>query len=140
MTLKNLENIGQLKAETASQKEFDGLLRSARARLQDSKIESLSIHSRFDLAYNAAHGLALAALRWHGYRSDSRYLVFQCLEHTVNLEGYKCKVLSSCHNKRNRAEYDGEFEIEDALLDSLIDIAQELSNTLEEFKSPKNLD
>jgi len=62
MTLKNLESIGQLKLEPTSQKEFDGLVRLAKARLEDAKVESLSIYSRFDLAYNAAHGLALAAL------------------------------------------------------------------------------
>ena len=30
----------------------------------------------------AAHALSLAALRKAGYRSDSRYIVFQCLKHT----------------------------------------------------------
>jgi len=32
----------------------------------------LSLEGRFDLAYNAAHALALAALRHRGYRSDNR--------------------------------------------------------------------
>ena len=41
--------------------------------------DSLSLDSRFDLAYNAAHAFSLAALRWHGYRSEHRYTVFQCL-------------------------------------------------------------
>lgn len=49
------------------------------------------------------------------------------------MESYKCKVLSSCHNKRNRAEYDGEFEIEEALLDSLIEVTQELFEKLDGF-------
>lgn len=39
-------------------------------------IESLSEEGKFTLAYGAAHALVLAALRWHGYRSDNRYLVF----------------------------------------------------------------
>lgn len=42
---------------------FDGLVRSASARLKDAHIETLSIESRFDLGYNASHALALAALR-----------------------------------------------------------------------------
>ena len=29
-----------------------------------------SLEGRFDLANNASHSLALAALRWHGYRAD----------------------------------------------------------------------
>jgi hypothetical protein len=74
MTSQNLANLaktGQLKAEAPSRKEFDGLVRSARARLKDAHIETLSIESRFDLGYNASHALALAALRWHGYRSEN---------------------------------------------------------------------
>ena len=58
--LDNLVNIGQMKAEPGSQSEFDGLLHSAKARLTDARNESLSVESRFDLAYNATHALALA--------------------------------------------------------------------------------
>jgi hypothetical protein len=36
----------------------------------------LSADSQFFRAIGAAHALSLAAMRWHGYRSDSRYLVF----------------------------------------------------------------
>jgi hypothetical protein len=43
------------------------------------------MESRFDLAYNAAHALCLAALRWHGYRPTNRYIVFQGLPHTLGL-------------------------------------------------------
>jgi hypothetical protein len=69
MTSPNLENLvqtGQLKREPGDQREIDGLVRSARARLADARKDVLSIESRFDLAYNSAHALALAALRWHG--------------------------------------------------------------------------
>ena len=44
-----------------------------------------SLESRFDLAYNAAHSLCLAALRWHGYRSANRYIASQALPHTLGL-------------------------------------------------------
>lgn len=50
-----------------------------RVRLKDAANATLGLESRFDLAYNAAHALSLAALRWHGYRSENRYLVFQTL-------------------------------------------------------------
>lgn len=84
--LDNLMRIGQLKTEPPSQTEFDGLVRSGQVRLTDACNAALGLESRFDLAYNAAHALSLAALRWHGYRSESRYHVFQCLTHTLNLE------------------------------------------------------
>lgn len=79
----NLVKVGQLKAEPGSQSEFDGLVRSGRLRLNDARNDSLALESRFDLAYNASHSLALAALRWHGYRSENRYLVFQMLGQTA---------------------------------------------------------
>lgn len=75
--LDNLVRIGQLKAEPAEEAEYEGLLRSGLLRLEDAGLKGLSLESRFDLAYNASHALALAALRFRGYRSDSRYLVFQ---------------------------------------------------------------
>jgi len=68
--LGNLAKIGQLKHEPPAQAELDGLLKSGRRRPKDAGNASNAIESRFDLAYNAAHALALAALRWHGYRSE----------------------------------------------------------------------
>jgi hypothetical protein len=65
-----------LKVEPPDAKEFAGLLRSGKARLKDARREGLALESRFDLAYNAAHALCLAALRRHGYRSGNRYIVF----------------------------------------------------------------
>lgn len=44
--LANLAKIGKLKAEPGNQKEFDGLVRSARFRLADARMNSLSIESR----------------------------------------------------------------------------------------------
>ena len=129
MTSPNLDNlvkIKKLKTEPPDQKEFDGLVRSAQVRLKDVDIASLSIEGRFDLAYNAAHALALAALRWHGYRSDNRYLVFQCLPHTLGIEGVVMQILDKCHHARNRLEYQGEFDISESMLDALIDAARTL--------------
>lgn len=60
--LDNLVRIGQLKAEPPAQAEFDGLVRSGRLRLKDARIAGLSLESRFDLAYNAAHALSSATL------------------------------------------------------------------------------
>lgn len=129
MTSPNLENLvrtGQLKAEPADRREFEGLVRSARARLTDAHQQSLSIESRFDLAYNAAHALALAALRWHGYRSDKRYTVFQCIPHTLGLGPEVWRVLELCHNRRNLAEYEGHLEIDEQLVADLLAAADGL--------------
>lgn len=126
--LDNLVRIGKLKAEPPAQAEFDGLVRSGLVRLRDAENATLSLESRFDLAYNAAHALSLAALRWHGYRSENRYLVFQSLTHTLVLDAAQWRVLDQAHNKRNLAEYEG--DVDDALVEALIRAAQRLPNGL----------
>lgn len=118
--LDNLAQIGKLKVEPPSSDETEGLIRSGLARLEDAKIETLSIASRFDLAYNAAHALSLAALRKLGYRSDSRYVVFQCLPHTLGLANTQWRILDKAHKKRNLSEYEGAFDIDENLLEALI--------------------
>ena len=125
--LENLVRIRQLKAEPAAQSEIDGLRRSGEVRLKDAKNSGLSDESRFDLAYNAAHAWSLAALRWHGYRSESRYLVFQCLQHTVSLPPEQWRVLDQAHRKRNLAEYEGEFEADASLLAALTRVTEEVA-------------
>ena len=124
--LDNLLRIGQLKTEPSEQAEFDGLLRSGRVRLKDAGNLSNSIESRFDLAYNAAHALSLAALRWHGCRSENRYLVFQSITHTLKLPAEQWRVLDQAHRQRNLAEYEGDVDIDEALVAALIRVADEV--------------
>jgi hypothetical protein len=125
--LDNLVRARQLKMESPAQSEIDGLIRSAQARLRDAMTESLSLDGRFDLAYNAAHAFSLAALRWHGYRSEHRYTVFQCLEHTLRLPAEQWRVLDHAHRKRNVAEYEGHLDVDRALVEGLIRVAQEVA-------------
>jgi hypothetical protein len=122
--LDNLVRIGQLKTERPAQAEFDGLIRSGQVRLADAANTELSLESRFDLAYNAAHALSLAAMRWHGYRSENRYQVFQCLIHTLRLEATQWRVLDQAHRKRNLAEYEGDLDVDEALVDALVRCTQ----------------
>ncbi len=124
--LDNLVRINQLKAEPPDPAEFQGMLRAASLKLQDAQLSGLSKDSQFTLAYGAAHALALAALRWHGYRSDKRYIVFQCLQHTLNLPAEEWRVFDLCHNRRNLAEYEGHLEIEDSLLKDLLRLTNKL--------------
>ncbi len=73
--LEALAKTGILKREPPVPDEIEGLIRTASARLLDAQKTTNSPESRFDLAYNAAHALALAALRSHGYRAEKRYIV-----------------------------------------------------------------
>ena len=129
--LNNLVKIKKLKQEAPDQNEFDGMLASAKSRLKDAQIDSLSEESQFSLAYGAAHALALAAMRWHGFRSDNRYLVFQCLQQTIGLANEKWRVLDKCHKQRNLAEYEGNLEITPQLQEELINITKELLESVD---------
>ena len=84
--LERLAGAGKpLRVEPLDPKEFAGLKRSGLARLKDAGSAANSLESRFDLVYNAAHALCLAALRYHGYRPVNRYIVFQALPHTLGV-------------------------------------------------------
>ena len=134
--LDNLVRIRQLKAEEPVEAELDGLIRSGSARLTDAQLQSLSLDSRFDLAYSAAHAFSLAALRWHGYRAEHRFTVFQCLEHTVKLPPAQWRVLDQAHRKRNVAEYEGFLDVDRSLVEALIRVTQEVAVRVDALGPP----
>ena len=118
---ENLSGPGKpLKAEPADAKKFAGLKRAGLARLRDASNTGLALESRFDLGYNAAHGLCLAALRWRGYRSTNRYIVFQLLPHTLDLGPSVWRVLSKCHEIRNLGEYEGDLNVDERIVADLL--------------------
>jgi hypothetical protein len=131
--LDNLVEIGKLKADPSTKAEVAGLLRSGVRRLADAQRADLNLESRVDLAYNAAHALALAALRSHGYRSDSRYLAFQCLQHTLGLPPEQWRVLDRAHRKRNLAEYEGDVDVDEQLLAALLRVTNEVARRMNAF-------
>lgn len=108
--LDNLVRIEKSKVEAGSQFEINGLLQSAVARLE----------SRFDLAYGAAHATAVAVLRWHGYRSDDRYIVFQALPYTLGLPPAEWRPFAEAHSIRSMGEYEGVFAINRRIVVELV--------------------
>jgi hypothetical protein len=126
-----------LKAEPLDAKEFAGLVRSGKARLNDAANKALALESRFDLAYNAAHALCLAALRWHGYRLSNRYIVFQLLPHTLNLGPAVWRVLSKCHDIRNLGEYEGDLNIDERIVADLISACCTVAEKVDALPSRK---
>jgi hypothetical protein len=124
--LDNLVRIGQLKVEPRNAQEVTRMLAMAHTRLNDAKLSNLSLEGRFTSAYNAAHAAALAALRWHGYRSENRYTVFQCLAHTLGWPANRWRVLDAAHQKRNLAEYEGYLDIEESTVAEMCALVQSL--------------
>jgi len=108
--LENLARAKQLNAEPPDEREIANLLSAADAYLRDARNASNSPASRFALAYNAAHSLALAALRASGYRPSSaghRKIVFQTLEATADASRQLWLALDQYHDRRNKIEYEG---------------------------------
>lgn len=134
--LDNLVRIGRLKREPPSVREQQGLLDSGMARLADAGNEALSFDSRFDLAYNASHALALFALRRLGYRCDQRYLVFQTLPHTAGMPPKVWRVLAKAHERRNLSEYEGHLERDERLLADVLRAAEQLREVVERLSPP----
>jgi hypothetical protein len=50
-----------------------------------------------------------------GYRSDRRYLVFQCLEHALGLGKAQIRLVELCHNQRSYVESADWVEVGEAL-------------------------
>jgi len=134
--LEALAETGIIKREPAARDEIEGLIRSAAARLRDAEKTTNSSESRFDLAYNAAHALALAALRYHGYRSEKRYIVFQALPHTLGVATATWRLLDRCHRERNATEYEGLGDVDEKLLEGLLDAARELLDRVSKLTEP----
>jgi hypothetical protein len=130
--LENLSGPGQpLRKEAPDAKEFAGLRQSGLRRLADAERAANSLESRFDLAYNAAHALSLAALRRAGYRSANRYIVFQALPHTLGVGPEVWRVLAKCHDVRNRGEYEGDLYVDERLVTDVIQACKVVATTLD---------
>jgi hypothetical protein len=120
-----------LASEPFDEREFEGLKRSGRARLKDASNPANAMESRFDLAYNAAHALSLAALRHCGLRAHHRYIVFQVLPHTLGLGPEVWRVLDKCHQIRNLGEYEGELNIDERIVADLISACTTIAERLD---------
>ena len=72
-----------------------------------------------------------AALRWHGYRSGNRYIVFQVLPHTLGLGPEVWRVLAKCHEIRNLGEYEGDLNVDERIVTDLVDACGKVAAALD---------
>lgn len=127
---------GPLVTEPVDGDEFIGLRTSGIIRLGDASNSSLSLESQFDLAYNAAHALCLAALRWHGYRAKHRYIVFQVLPHTLGVGPEVWRILAKGHDTRNLGEYEGHLNLDERFVTDLVTAAQTVAEKVNKLAPP----
>lgn len=135
--LERLVTINLLVHEPPIREEFEGLVNDAAATLGDARNSTLSVESRFRLAYGAVHSIALAALRWHGYRPRNRQIVFQALAHTLNTPAPVWKTLSRAHDQRNKQDYEGSGQIDERLLEDVIEAGGELLIRVRRLRRPR---
>jgi uncharacterized protein (UPF0332 family) len=137
--LKNLERIGALVPEPTSPSEIQRLLDLAEGSLSAARTTSLAIEPRFQLAYSAAHHLALAALRANDYRTATReghrMLVFQTLPNTVGLDVGISRTLDRAHRKRNELEYTGAVDVPASEAEDLIAAVAKLRQSVRDWLS-----
>ncbi len=130
--LERLAGPGKMLAvEPPDASEFAGLKRTGLNRLKDAGNKVNSLEGRFDLVYNAAHALSLAALRHCGYRAGNRYIVFQVLPHTLGLGPEVWRVLAKGHDIRNLGEYEGDLNIDERIVADLIVACRAVAAKLE---------
>ncbi|MEO7332570.1 MAG: hypothetical protein ABIZ71_01365 [Gemmatimonadales bacterium] len=128
--LDNLVALDALQRQTWPPGKLQTLRERGRARLQDAANKTNSIDGRFDLAYNGAHALALAALGDAGYSSENRTLVFQALKHTTSLDEPSITLLTRAHTLRNVVEYQGAGAITEKFVVELVIAATALAKLL----------
>jgi hypothetical protein len=127
--LENLARAKQLNAEPPDEREIANLIAGAEAQLRDAGNTSLSPASRFALAYNASHSLALAALRASGHRPSSaghRRILFQVLDATCGAPRELWTALDRYHDRRNKTAYEGAAAASAVEADDLTKLAGEL--------------
>lgn len=134
--LDNLVRIGRLHAEPPSRDQFVGMVESAKKKLIDAQNEDLDPDSQFDLAYGAAHRLALAALRHAGYRSEDRVAVFQTLVHMLGTVPVDIQIFLRAHSERNLMEYQGRMDVDEQLLADLIRCTKTLQAQIDKLDPP----
>jgi hypothetical protein len=65
--------------------------------------------------------------------ASTRYIVFQVLPHTLGLGPDVWRVLSKCHDLRNRTEYEGALDVDERLVTNLISACRKVADKIKEL-------
>jgi hypothetical protein len=112
MSLDNLVGKGLEKAATDAD-EVARYLAMIESKLKDSKNPSISLVSRFDLAFESLLQAAVLALRANGYRTNSQaghqQLAIQTLPKSVGLDAAELRTLEEYRKKRSAGLYEAGY-------------------------------
>lgn len=105
----NLIKIAQLKECDRDEEEIRQIIVVAHGALADANNKTLSAHSRYNIAYEAIHGLAVAILLHYGTRPGTekghRSVAIEKLSDVLQLEVGLRQVIKHAHDRRNEVTY-----------------------------------
>ena len=133
MSLDNLVGRGLEKEATDSAEIARFLVKIVR-KLADSRSQTISLDSRFDLAWEAVLQIGLAALRANAFRTTSQAghqaLAIQTLDQSIGVSKERVRLLETFRKNRSAGLYEGTFEPSAVEVESLIEAAVQLRETL----------
>ena len=137
MSLSEMEARGELEPVASSPEELKRLLVAIRRRLKDADVEATSNEARFEHAYHAILGCALAALRANDLRATAptgkHVLTLNTLAHTVKLPHKRLRYFQQLRNRRNIDLYEGDLPVSTTELLEAIAAARDLAAQAETY-------
>ena len=113
MTLDNMVGRGLERADS-DRGEIGRYLTKIRRKLADSRKDSISLDSRFDIAFEALLQIALVSLRANGYRTTSdaghQQLAIQLLPKSIGIDPSELRALNEYRKKRSTGLYEADFD------------------------------
>ncbi|MBV9623831.1 MAG: hypothetical protein JOZ14_07630 [Acidobacteria bacterium] len=134
MSLEKWVEYGWLRREPTSTSEIKNLLGIVERSLADSKVAAVSTDLRFVAALNAALCTATTALRATGHRTVTQaghhVKTIESLELTIKASPKLIQRFKTFNNKRNKSVYDVAGAVSDQELDAMVNLANELKNSI----------
>jgi len=113
MTLDNMVGRGLEQADS-DRAEIARYLTKIRRKLADSRKDSISLDSRFDIAFEALLQIALVSLRANGYRTTSdaghQQLAIQLLPKSIGIDPSELRTLDEYRKRRSAGLYEADFD------------------------------
>ena len=134
MSLQNLLKIGRLAEHKTDNTQVGKLLVAAERSIADARLDSISLHSRLDIAYRAIMQLSMVALWANGYRPSRsapghHQTMLQSLVLSIGLDRDQMLLLDTFRVKRNAIDYTGD-DVDESSVEACIEAADSLRVSL----------
>ena len=144
MSLSEMETRGELEPLASTPEELIRLLSMVRRRLKDAAVVETSNEARFEHAYHAILGCALAALRVNDYRvfgsAGKHLLALNTLQHTVGVPAAQVRYYQKLRNRRNIDLYEGSTPVSETELSEALAAAQKLLTSTAAYVKQRRAD